>query len=139
MDWYMHDGRKRVTRPFQSLRLTECQLTAAGVGALVPVMRRPWAVSQDAAHGVEPVLSLRGNPGLGDAGLRMVAELLPHTVAPVDPDARAPTGAYLMRPNLKRPAGVCLMDLSGTGCGDDGFAALVAALPALRGLTHLHC
>ena len=56
-------------------------------------MRRPWAVSQDAAHGVEPVLSLRGNPGLGDAGLRMVAELLPHTVAPVDPVARTGWGA----------------------------------------------
>ena len=52
--------------------------------------------------------------------MRMVAELLPHTVAPGF-------------------EGICHLGLSGTGCGDDGLVALAAALPALVNLRRLEC
>ena len=96
MTWHDH---KVVIRPFQSLSLRGCELTAAGVAALVPAMRRPWASLDNEYE--PPTLNLSDNP-LGDAGVQMVAELLPHTVG---------TEVGFV--------GVGILDVSGTSCGDD--------------------
>ena len=115
MTW--HD-RRVVTRPFcvVDLGATGLELTVEGLALLMPALRRPWASLDEDEP---PCLSLVNNP-LGDAGVRMVAELLPHTLAPGF-------------------EGICHLDLSMTSCGDDGLVALAAALPALVNLRHLEC
>ena len=120
MTW--HD-RRVTTRPFQSLRLPGCELTAAGLASLLPAMRRPWG---SPGTSIDASLDLSDNP-LGDAGVQLVAELLPHTVE-----------THVVGTRVRSP-GICQLNVSGTCCGDDGLVALAAALPALGNLYRLEC
>ena len=83
------------------------QLTVPGLAPIIAALRRGFA-----GDGLVR-LDVQDNPGLGDAGVTLLAGALP--------------------PELRR------LNIGNMGCGDQGMVAIAAALPALSHLAELYC
>ena len=83
------------------------QLTVAGLAPIIAALRRGFA-----GDGLVR-LDVQDNPGLGDAGVTLLAGALP--------------------PELRK------LNIGNMGCGDQGMVAIAAALPALSHLAELYC
>lgn len=107
---------------FATLWISGCDLTATGFAPIAAAVARGFAnyppMDYHWARTVQPetglvFLRLGENPGLGNAGLRALAGVLPATL-------------------------ICLY-VDDTGCGEAGMMALAASLPPLKRLRDLDC
>eukprot|EP01045_Picozoa_sp_COSAG04_P010296 COSAG04_NODE_625_length_11793_cov_11.719942_10_plen_298_part_00 len=126
---------------FTQLRLTDSDLTAAGVASLAPALRRPWG------EGGLKVLSVQDNCGLGDAGVAALAKALPPTLERLEITSTGCGDDGFVALAAALPALTRLETLwcGGPGVGARGnpdvtargWAALAGALPSLPALQEL--